>query len=258
MSLSELEHGGHAFGDKEVGERLWREARARRRRRRGCRRIGYRGRQRLGYVGILHPQDEATLEHPNLAFRLRQHDLAFQLPLVAGEVRLAPNVDPHHVAGNRALGRWRIRAWVADDRLRLWRDDVRGKAFDAPSLAERETLLVDVAEAPLGEALHRPFGRACVVWRAGHAWPVDVTHPVHVIHDLRSRQRLLLDARDGAEIDGGLRLQNGDAACQRDENGKARGHERSIPIAAAPRSSSSPRRAVCVCRTSSADRAVYE
>src|SRR5580765_1987581 len=91
-------------------------------------------------------------------------------------------------------------------------ENVRGEPLDTPALPERPSLLMHVGEAPLGEALHRPLARALEVRRPRHAWAIHVSHPPDVIHDLRFRQRFLLDARDGAEIDGRLGLDREDAA----------------------------------------------
>ncbi len=127
------------------------------------------------------------------------------MALVFGEVRFGADVHAHHVTGHGAARGRGIRARVADDRLRFRRHHVRRKTLHAPALAKRKPFLVDVGQPPLVHPLHRPVRGTRVIGRAGHARPVDVAQPADVVHRLRARERLLLDAPDGPEINRRLR-----------------------------------------------------
>ena len=70
---------------------------------------------------LVHAQDDAVVEHADAARRLRQDDLALELAACTfAKSASDADVDADDVAGDRPLGRRRVRARVADDGLRLW------------------------------------------------------------------------------------------------------------------------------------------
>ena len=171
----------------------------------------------LGQHLVSHPPGDPSFEHPHLARRLAEDDLAAQLAAVFLEVGLGADCDADDIAVTAPLRARRPRLGIADERLPLRLQQMRLEARQRPALPELPLLGLRVGQAPVAQPLDGPVGGLIEPRRAGEARAVHIRQPADVVHHLRATEAFVLNSREQRVVERVLRP-NDDGRAERGDD----------------------------------------